>query len=63
MTEPDTREIAPVRARSRPATATLIRRTTQEWPPDPAKVAALDTYLDRWMFDVLGLDRRIGREF
>lgn len=47
----------------RPTTLALMRRAAEAWPADPAVGAVVDAYLDRWMFDVLGLDRTIGREF
>ncbi|HEX3329507.1 MAG TPA: hypothetical protein VHS27_06270 [Gaiellales bacterium] len=40
-----------------------MRRAADEWIDVAADENARDAYLHRWMFDVLGLDRSIGREF
>jgi hypothetical protein len=40
-----------------------MRRAAGEWSDIAAGDAGRDAYLDRWMFDFLGLDRNLGREF
>ena len=47
----------------RPEALAAMRRAADEWIDVAADENARDAYLQRWMFDVLGLDRSIGREF
>jgi hypothetical protein len=47
----------------RPEALAAMRRAADEWIDVAADENARDAYLHRWMFDVLGLDRSIGREF
>jgi hypothetical protein len=47
----------------RPEAVATMRRAAEEWLVIAADSEARDAYLARWMFDMLGLDRRIQREF
>lgn len=47
----------------RPEAVAAMRRAADEWRAVGADSKGRDAYLDRWMFDVLGLDPKLGREF
>lgn len=47
----------------RPEALAAMDRAAGEWMTIATGDAAREEYLERWMFDELGLDRKIGREF
>jgi hypothetical protein len=52
-----------LRPEERSEAVAAMRRAAGEWLVIAADGEARDAYLDRWMFDVLGLNRNLGREF